>query len=146
MVLSGYKNLCVVIMQWNNYDTKLQNMIEAGIRKGIYPPAFDNCLSYMQKFQDFLHWSSNGKYDRFEDMRPVSNQPGKIYAITKTHKFDSLENIIQNHKFHPMLFQMGLILIMLQRYYQNTWDYYVKMNAKSTTHRLLLYRLKRNPH
>ena len=45
MVLSGYKNLCVVIMQWNNYDTKLQNMIEAGIRKGIYPPAFDNCLS-----------------------------------------------------------------------------------------------------
>ena len=26
-------------------------------------------------------------------MRPISKQPGKIYATAKGHKFDSLENI-----------------------------------------------------
>ena len=41
-------------------------------------------------------------------MKPISNQPGKIYATAKTHKFDSLENItIQNLKFRPIIFQIG---------------------------------------
>ena len=41
-------------------------------------------------------------------MRPISNQPGKIYATAKTHKFDSLENItIQNLKFRPIISQIG---------------------------------------
>ena len=39
-------------------------------------------------------------------MRPISNQPGKIYATAKTHKFDSLENItIQNLKFRSIISQ-----------------------------------------
>ena len=39
---------------------------------------------------------------------PISNQPGKICATAKTHKFDSLENItIQNLKFRPICSQRG---------------------------------------
>ena len=32
-------------------------------------------------------------YDRCEDMRPISNQPGKMYATVKSHKLDPLENM-----------------------------------------------------
>ena len=32
-------------------------------------------------------------YDRYEDMRPISNQPGKMYATVKSHKLDPLENM-----------------------------------------------------
>ena len=28
------------------------------------------------------------KFTRYKDMRPVSNQPGRLYAAAKTHKFN----------------------------------------------------------
>ena len=83
-------------------------MIDDGISQGIYYPTVDTTLSDLKKFQDFVHPNIKGKYDRYEDMRSISNQPGKIYATAKTHKFDSLENItIQNLKFHPIVSQIG---------------------------------------
>ena len=107
VILSGDKDLCVVIMRRGDKDIKLQNMIDDGIRQGIYPPLVDTNLSDLKKFQDFLCRNFNGKLDRYEDMRPISNQPGKIYATAKTHKFDSLENItIQNLKFHSIISQI----------------------------------------
>ena len=107
VILSGDKDLCVVIMQRGDKDIKLQNMIDDGIRQGIYSPLVDTNLSDLKKFQDFLCRNFNGKLDRYEDMRPISNQPGKIYATAKTHKFDSLENItIQNLKFHSIISQI----------------------------------------
>ena len=41
-------------------------------------------------------------------MRPVSNQPGRIYATAKTHKFNSLDDIsVNNRKFIPIISQIG---------------------------------------
>ena len=37
-------------------------------------------------------------------MRLVSNQPGRLYATAKTHKFNSLD---ENLKFRPMISQVG---------------------------------------
>ena len=93
VVLSGDQDSCVVIMQRGDYDIKLQNMIDDGIREGTNSPTVDTHLSDLKKFQDFICQNFKRKYDRYEDMRPVSNQPGKIYATAKTHKFDSLEGI-----------------------------------------------------
>ena len=77
--------------------------------KVFYSPTIDTTLSDMKKYQDFLHWNLKGKYDRYKDMRPISNQPSKIYATAKTHKFDSLENTtIQNLKFQPIISQIGI--------------------------------------
>ena len=40
-------------------------------------------------------------------MRPVSNQPGRIYATAKTHKFNSLDDInVDNLKFRPTISQI----------------------------------------
>ena len=80
-------------MQREDYDMKLQNMIDDGIRQGIYSPTVDTTLSNLKKFQDFLHRNFKGKCNRYEAMRPISNLPVKIYATAKTHKFDLLENI-----------------------------------------------------
>ena len=57
----------------------------------LFSATGDTTLTGLKEFQDFLRQNFKGKYDRYEDMRAVSNQPGKIYATTKTHKFDSLE-------------------------------------------------------
>ena len=41
-------------------------------------------------------------------MRPVSNQPGHIYATAKTHRFNSLDDInVNNLKFRPVISQIG---------------------------------------
>lgn len=85
-LLFGDNDSCVVIMQWKDYDMELQNMIDDEIREVIYSPT---TLRDLKKFQDLLRRN----YDRYEDMRPISKQPGKIYATAKAHKFDSLENI-----------------------------------------------------
>ena len=83
-------------------------MIDDGIRQGIYSPTVDTTLSDLKKFYDFLCQNIKGKYDKHEDMRPISNQPGKMYAAAKTHKFDSLESItIQNLKFRLIISQVG---------------------------------------
>ena len=71
-------------MQRKDYDVRLKNMIDDGIRQGIYSPTVDATLSDLKKFQDFLRRNFKGKYDRYEDMRPRSNQFGKIYATAKT--------------------------------------------------------------
>ena len=41
-------------MQREDYDMKLQNMIDDGIRQGIYSPTVDKTLSESKKFQNFF--------------------------------------------------------------------------------------------
>ena len=107
VVLSGDKDSRVII-QREGYDMKLQNMINDGISQGIYASTVDTTLSDLKKFQDFLRRSFKGKYDRYEYMRPISNQNGKIDATAKTHQFHSLENITtENLKFLPIISQIG---------------------------------------
>ena len=96
-------------MQREDYDMKLQNMIDDGIRQGLYSPTVDTNLSDLKTFQSFLHQNFKGKYNRYKGMGPISNQPVKIYATAKTHEFDSLENItIQNLKFCPVISEIGI--------------------------------------
>ena len=60
VIPSWDKDLSVVIMQQENYDMKHQNMIDDGIRQGIYSPNVNTTLSDLKKFQDFLHWINLG--------------------------------------------------------------------------------------
>ena len=48
------------------------------------------------------------KFTHYKNIRPVSNQPGKLYATAKTHKFNSLDKItVDNLEFRPILSQVG---------------------------------------
>ena len=59
-----------------------------------------SALSDLKKVPDFLRRNFKDKFTRYKDMRPVSNQPGRLYATAKTHKFNSLDEIaVANLKF-----------------------------------------------
>ena len=87
---------------------KLQGMIGEGITNGTYAPTVDTILDNLKKFQDFLRGNFKGKFDRYKDIRPVSNQPGRFNAAAKTHKFSSVDEIaIEKLKFRPIISQGG---------------------------------------
>ena len=93
------KDSCVVILKTSDYDKELQSMIDEGITNGTYAPTTDLTLTDLKKFQDFLRHNFIGKFTHYKDMRPVSNQPGRLYATVKTHKFNSLDQItVENLK------------------------------------------------
>ena len=95
-------------MQKDDYNHKLQQMIDEVIKNGIYTPTEDNTLNNLRKFQDFLRRNFIDKFERYEDMRPVFNQPERIYATARTHKFNSLDDInVENLKFRPIISQIG---------------------------------------
>ena len=49
-------------------------------------------------------------------MRPVSNQPGRLYATAKTYKFNSLDEItVENLKFQPIISKWVHTRTMQQR-------------------------------
>ena len=108
VVISGDKDSCLVILKRGDYYKKLQGMIDEGITNGTYAPTVDTILNDVKKFQDFLRRNFKGKFDRYKDMRPVSNQPGRLYATAKTHKFSSLDEItMEKLKFRPIISQVG---------------------------------------
>ena len=108
VVISGDKDSCVVILKTGDYDKKLQNTIDEEITNGTYAPTADITLTDLKKFQDFLRRNFKDKFYRYKDMRPVSNQPGRLYATAKTHKFSSLDGItIEKLKFRPIISQIG---------------------------------------
>ena len=80
-------------MQKYDYNHKLQEMIDERFKNGIYAATEDNNLNDLGKFQNFLRRNFEDTFARYEDMRSVSNQPGHTYAIDKTHKLNSLDDI-----------------------------------------------------
>ena len=47
-------------------------------------------------------------YDKLDHLLPTSNQPGKVYASAKIHKFSSVDNVnINDLKFRPIINQTG---------------------------------------
>ena len=79
-------------------------MIDEGITNGIYAPTADTILNDL----NFLRRNFKGKFDRYKDMRPVFNQPGRLYATAKTHKFSSLDEItIEKLKCQPIISEVG---------------------------------------
>ena len=71
----------------------MQRMVDKGITNGTYAPTVDTILNNLKKFQDFLHRNFKGNFCSCEDMRPVFNQPSRLYATAKSQKFSLLEEI-----------------------------------------------------
>ena len=109
LVVSGDIESCVVIMSKSDYQNKMQQMINDGIRDGIYKVTVDNTLDDLKTFKSFLYHSFYGKYKHYEKMLPKSNQPGQLYGTAKTNKFNSIEDItLGNLKFRPIIAQSGI--------------------------------------
>ena len=95
-------------MTREDYNDKLEAMLNDGISKGIYAPTKDTTHRGLKLFQDFLRTNFKDKYDKYEEMRPASHEPGKLYATAKTHKFNLLDDItVDNLKVHPIISQIG---------------------------------------
>ena len=109
VVVKGNKNSSVVIMKKSDYVTKLDTMINGDIMNGTFVETTDNTLKELSQFQDFLYRNFHN-YERYKDMQPDSNQPARLYGTTKTHKFETLEDItVANLKFRPIINQTTII-------------------------------------
>ena len=106
-VLSGDKDSCVIIMNKQDYIVKLEEMLNEGIKKGTYERANDTTMYDLETFQSFLYrnFRNHPSYDK---MRPKSNQPARLYATAKTHKFNNLDKVtVEKLKFRPIVDQTG---------------------------------------
>ena len=63
VVLSGDKDFCVVIMQREDCDMTLQDMIDDGIRQGMYSPTVDITSNDLKNFHDFLCRNFADRYE-----------------------------------------------------------------------------------
>ena len=103
-IVPGDKDSCGVIMAREDYNDKLEAMLNDGISKGIYAGTEDTTLRDLKLFQDFLRRNFKDKYNKYEEMRPASHERRKLYATAKTHKFNSLDDItVDNLKFRPII-------------------------------------------
>ena len=94
-------------MNTADYITKIQGMIDDGIRNKVYEPAVDKTLKDLKQFQDFLYRNFR-KFEHYDKMKPVSNQPARIYGTAKTHKFNNQTEItLESLKFRPIIAQNG---------------------------------------
>ena len=83
-------------------------MLNDGIGKGICAGTEDTTLEDLKTFQDFLPRNVKDKYNKYDKMRPVLHQPGKLYVTVKTHKFSLLGDVTaDNPKFCPVISQIG---------------------------------------
>ena len=107
-IVSGDKDSCVVIMTREDFNNKLEAMLNDGISKGIYTATEDTTLREFKLFQNFLHRNFKDKYVNYEEMRPASPEPGKLYVTAKTHKFNLLDDItVDNLKRRPIISQLA---------------------------------------
>ena len=82
-------------------------MVKEGIDKGTYILTQDSTIKGLNNFKQFLKRNFKG-YDKLDDMLPTSNQPARIYASAKTHKFSSVDNVnINDLNFRPIIDQTG---------------------------------------
>ena len=109
VILQGYKDSSMVIIDKSDYTQKLEDMIEQGISKGTYERTDDNTLQDLKRFQDFLYrnFYNYENYDKITRY-PHSNQPAKLYGTAKTHKFKYVKEITKEQiKFQPIIDQTG---------------------------------------
>ena len=135
VVISSDKDSCVVILKTCDYDKKLHGMINEGITSETYARTADTTLSDLKKFQVFLRRNFIGKFDRYKDMTPVSNQPVSLYATAKIHKFSLLDEMTtEKSEFRPIILQGGTSTYNAAKVIADYLKYCVKMNAKLMTH------------
>ena len=107
-IVSGDKDSCVVIMTREDYNDKLEAMLNDGISKSIYARTEDTTLRDLQLFEGFLHRNFKDKYDKYEEMRPACHEPGKLYATAKAQEINLLDDItVDNLNFGPIISQIG---------------------------------------
>ena len=107
-IAPGDKDSCGVIMAREDYNDKLEAMLNDGINKGIYAGTEDTILRDLKLLQDFLRRNFKDKYNKYEEMRPASHEPRKLYTTAKTHKLNLLDDItVDNLKLRPIISQMG---------------------------------------
>ena len=111
VVIPGDKDSCVIIINKVDYVTKMEEMTENGIRKGVYVKSEDNTFRDLKHFQDFLYqtFKNSGHYNK---MCLTPNQPAQPYGTAKTHKNIENENIyglnLQSLNFRPIIAQTGI--------------------------------------
>ena len=106
-VLSGDKDSCVTIMNKQDYIQKLESMFNEGIKRAAYERSADTTRQDLETFQSFLYrnFKNHPSYDK---MTPKSNQPARLSATAKSHKFNNLDNIaVEKLKFRPTADQTG---------------------------------------
>ena len=114
-IVSGDKDSCVIIITREDYNDKLEAMLNDGISKSIYARTEDTTLRDLQLFEGFLHRNFKDKYDKYEEMRPACHEPGKLYATAKTQEINLLDDItVDNLNFGPIISQIGTLHPMLQ--------------------------------
>ena len=108
VLLSGDKDSSVVILDTACYKEKINGLINDGISKGAYViEENDNTLAELKTFQDFIY-SNFKKYEKYNEMKPTSSQPARLFATAKTYKFTDTKQInINNLKLHPIKNQTG---------------------------------------
>ena len=84
VVLTADKESCTVILNKSVCIRNVNNIIEEGIEQGEYIETEDTTQSNLKHLQDFLykHFKKSEHYDQ---MHPISNQPGRFFATAKTH-------------------------------------------------------------
>ena len=107
VILKGDKDSSIVIMHKTDYVTKIETMIEEGIKNATYAETDDTTMQDLKRFQDVLRQNCK-KYEHCNEMYPESNEPAKMYGTAKTHKFDCTDNIeLTKLKFCPIINQTG---------------------------------------
>ena len=107
VLLSGDKDSSTVIMDKNDYVNKVEDMIETGIQDGKYQRTEDATHKNLHNFQTFLY-NNFRTHKQYQNMRPVSNQPGRFFATAKTHKFENYNDItVETLKLRPIIDQTG---------------------------------------
>ena len=105
------KNLCVlsedkdawIIMNKQDYIQNLEDIINKDIKRGTYDRSTDTGKHDLETFQSFLYrnFENHPSYDK---MTPKSNQPARLYATAKTHKFNDLDEVtVEKLKFRSIV-------------------------------------------
>ena len=106
-IISADKGSCVVILKRTDYINKLETMINKGTEQGTYAEFEDITLNDLKLFQDFLRRNFKS-YEKYDKMRPVENQPAKLFATAKTHTFNNIEDIyVEELESRPIIDQTG---------------------------------------
>ena len=103
VILAADKESCTVILNKSDYIRKVNNIIKKCMQQGKYIETIDTTQSGLKHFNDFLyrHFKRSEHYDQ---MCPVSNQPGRFFPTAKTRKSTPLNDItVEKLKLRPII-------------------------------------------
>ena len=82
-------------------------MINKGIESVTYVQCEGTAINDLKLFQYFLRQNFK-RHEKYAKIRPAVNQPAKLFATAKTHKFNNIEDInVEKLKFRPTKDQTG---------------------------------------